>query len=215
MENVQKWQYECIAKNIVEVLQNKKYDSVYAENIAAARQAVLDKIPKRSSITLGGSMTVSALDLYDTFKSSDYRLYDRYDPALTLAQDFEVRRQGMLADYLVTGTNAITENGQLVNVDCCGNRVAGIVFGPKNVIVVTGVNKVVENLEEALKRLKKIAPMNAKRLGHDVPCACTSRCNEEACNTHARMCNYISIVDNGGEIPGRFTIIVIPETIGL
>lgn len=121
---------KALAHNIIKVLLNKGYNAVYAEDKTAARKIVLESIPKGSSIALGGSITIDELKLLETFRSSDYRLYDRYAPGLTSEQDHEIRRQSMVADYLVTGTNAVTQKGELVNVDCSGNKTAGMIFGP-------------------------------------------------------------------------------------
>jgi L-lactate utilization protein LutB len=215
MEDTKKMDYEASARNIIEVLLEEGYHAVYAADKTAARKIVLDTIQKGSSISLGGSITIEELDLLETFRSTDYRLYDRYDPKLTSEQDHELRRQSMIADYLVTSTNAITKKGELVNIDCSGNKTAGMIFGPKHVVIVAGVNKIVENLDEAMKRLYYIAPRNSKRSHHyENPCVATGKCCEEQCNTRKRMCNYISIINNGRKYEGRYTIVVIPEEIG-
>ena len=214
MEDSKEAKNRALAHSIIEVLLNKGYNAVYAEDKTAARKIVLDSIPKGSSISLGGSITIDELNLLETFRSADYRLYDRYAPGLTSEQDHEIRRQSMIADYLVTGTNAVTQKGELVNVDCSGNKTAGMVFGPKHVVIVTGINKIVANLDEAMTRLYEIAPLNAKRVGHKTPCTVTGKCCEEECNTHARMCNYISIINNGRKYEGKYLIVIIPEEIG-
>jgi hypothetical protein len=118
----------------------------------------------------------------------------------------------MLADYLVTSTTALTRNGELVNTDSSGNRVAGMIFGPKNVIVVCGVNKIVDTIDDAFKRIRETAPMNAKRLGHDAPCVNTGVCVD--CQVPGRICNYSGIIHNGRKVPGRITVIIVAEDLG-
>ena len=106
----------------------------------------------------------------------------------------------------------ITRQGQIVNMDSSGNRVAGIIFGPRQVIIVAGTNKVVDTLDDALKRIKTIAPLNAKRLGHQTPCAETGKCMD--CQIPARICNSIGIVNHGMKFDGRITVIMIAEELG-
>jgi len=214
MKDTKKWRNEILARDIIKVLLEKGYGAVYAADKATARQIILDSIPKGSSITLGGSVTLDEMDLLETFRSSDYKLYDRYAKGITSEEDHELRRIAVTADYLVTGTNAITRKGELVNIDCSGNKTAGMVFGSKHVVIVTGVNKIVDNLDDAMKRLYDIAPLNAKRVGHTPPCTLTGRCCDEECNDEQRMCNYISIINNGRKYKGKYIIVVIPEEIG-
>lgn len=211
MNQIKKWQYQCIAKEMVDVLNAKHYDAFYAEDLQEARKMVLGMIPKDSSIALGGSVTLGEMDLLNTFRSSDYRLFDRYQD-LPWEEIVEIYRQSLLADFLVTGTNAITRNGELVNMDCSGNRVAGMIFGPKRVIVVAGVNKVVNDLDEAMKRIKRIAPLNAKRISHKTPCTQTGKCMD--CQIQARICNYLTVINHGMKFDGRITVIMVAEETG-
>lgn len=212
MNQYKKWQMQCMAKEAVEILSKSHYDAHYAENIEEARKFVLGTIPKGVSIALGGSETINDLNIIDTFRNGNYKLYDRYDKSLPHEQVVEIMRQSLLADFLVTGTNAITRNGELVNMDCSGNRVAGMIFGPKRVIVVTGANKLVDNIDDAIKRIKSIAPMNAKRIKHETPCAETGRCMD--CHIKKRLCNYMTVIYNGWKFEGRITVVVIAEELG-
>ncbi len=211
MNKFMKWQSQLIAKEMVDILTKKQYDAHYAEDLNEAKKLILDMIPKESSIAVGGSETLSAMDLINIFRNGNYKFFDRYQD-IPFEETVEIYRQSMLADFLVSGTNAITRNGELVNVDSSGNRVAGMIFGPKRVIVVSGTNKVVDTLEDALKRLKEIAPMNCERVGHDTPCRNTGRCMD--CQIQARMCNSIGIINHGMKFEGRISIIMIAEEIG-
>lgn len=211
MNTYQKWQYQCIAKETVDVLRKKQYDAYYAEDLAEARKMVLERIPEGSSIALGGSETLTAMDIIDTLRSDKYKLFDRYQKR-PHEEIVEIMRQSLLADVLLTGTNAITRQGELVNIDCSGNRVAGMIFGPKKVIIVAGANKVVDTLDDAMQRLKQIAPLNAKRIKHETPCTETGRCMD--CQTPKRVCNYVTITYHGMKFPGRLVVILVAEAAG-
>jgi hypothetical protein len=211
MNTYRKWQYQCIAKEMVPILNNLQYNAHYAEDLAAARKLVLDMIPAGASIALGGSETLTAMNLLDTLRSDKYRLFDRYQN-LPHEQIVEIMRQSLLADVLLTGTNAITRKGELVNLDCSGNRVAGMIFGPKKVIIVAGANKVVDTLDDAMQRVKQIAPLNAKRIKHQTPCVETGRCMD--CHIQPRLCNYLTVTYHGMKFPGRLTVILIAEETG-
>lgn len=211
MDKIKKWKYQCDAKEMVSILNDKYYNAIYAENIEEARAKVLELIPNGSSIALGGSVTLNQLDLIEPFRSDDYKLYDRYKD-VPFAETVEIMRQSMLADYLVTSTNAVTRNGELVNMDSTGNRAAAMIFGPKKVIVIVGANKLVTDMEEARERIKEVAILNAKRIRHKSPCTETAKCSD--CNVKDRICNYISVVNNGRKFEDRFTVIVVAEELG-
>lgn len=211
MDNFKKWKLQCDGKEIVNILNEKKYNAIYVDTIEQAREKLLEMVPKKSSIALGGSVTLNELDIISHFREGDYNLYDRYQK-LPFPEIVEIMRQSMVADFLITSTNAITRKGELVNMDCSGNRAAGIIFGPKNVIVIAGANKVVKNLDDAMNRIENVAIMNAKRINHKTPCAITGIC--EDCNVQDRVCNYVSIVKQGGKFKNRITVIVIGDEVG-
>jgi hypothetical protein len=210
-EETIKWSLANTAKEAVDILHKHRYDAVYADTVEQARDLVLGLISKGSSVALGGSVTLDRIHMVETFREGDYRFYDRYQK-LPFAETVEIMRQSMTADFLVTSVNAITRNGELVCLDCTGNRAAGMLFGPRRVIVVAGANKVVDTIDEAIKRTKEIAPLNVKRLGHKAPCVETGRCSD--CDVPGRMCNGLSVIRYGGKFPGRFTIIMVGESAG-
>lgn len=211
MNQYQKWKAQMVAAEMVEILNARSYRAFYAEDLDAAKKLVLEMIPLGSSVALGGSETLNAMGMVDTFRNGDYQFFDRYQQ-LPFPEIVEIYRQSLLADFLVTGANAITRKGEIVNMDSSGNRVAGTIFGPRRVIIVAGVNKVVDDLEEALKRIKQIAPMNAKRLGHQTPCAVTGKCMD--CQTPERICNSIGIINHGMKFEGRISVLIIAEEVG-
>jgi len=211
MNKYKKMQYQLIAKEMVTVLNEKGYISYYAEDKEEAKEKILSLIPEGASISVGGSETLGAMNMTEEFRNEKYKFFDRFQP-MPYEELYEIYRQSLLSDYFVSSTNAITRKGQLVNTDSSGNRVASMIIGPKKVIIVVGANKVVDDLDEALKRIKKIAPMNATRVGHKTPCVKTGKCME--CEIEDSVCNYTAIIENGRKEPGRITIIMIAEELG-
>lgn len=211
MKDLKKWQRQAIAKEMVDVLISNAFDTYYADDLDEAKKIVLGLIPKDVTIGLGGSVTLEEMGLLDTFKHGQYKLIDRYNQPSWEAT-VQAYKDGQHADYFVTSTNAITRSGELVNVDCSGNRVSSMIFGPDRVIIVAGVNKVVDTLDDAMKRLKHIAPLNCNRVGHNTPCRETGKC--EDCKIQPRMCNYTTIIHHGMKFPGRISIVLIAEDIG-
>lgn len=211
MNDFIKWKYQCLAKDMVERLNEKKYDAHYADNFEEAKKIVLDMIPEGATIGLGGSMTIRQMGLVEEFRSEKYNLIDRYSTK-SWEEEVEAYRKALLSDFFVSGTSCITKNGEIVNTDSSGNRVAALTFGPKRVIIIAGANKIVDDLDAAMKRLKYIAPMNCKRLNHKTPCAVTGIC--EDCQIQARMCNYTSIIHHGMKVEGRISVILVADEAG-
>ena len=188
-----------------------------ATDIAAAHAHVMQTILPRikpQTITWGGSMTFVATGLYATLKDMpDVKVLDTFDKNLSPEEALARRRQSLLVDLFITGTNAITEQGHLVNLDMIGNRIGGITFGPVHVVILVGRNKIVPTLEAAMTRIKNyVAPANAMRLDKKTPCIKTATC--EACKSPDRICNTWTITEKSFP-PGRVTVILIDEDLGL
>lgn len=213
MDAVQKWANERRIADLIEVLKERDFDAVMAKDKDDARRIVMDMIPEGSKIAVGGSVTLNETGILDEIRSDKYNFIDRYNTK-SFEEMLDKYREGYYADVFVSSTNAITMEGQLVNIDCTGNRTSQIVFGPKKVIIVAGVNKIVENIEEGIKRAKSIAPMNARRITHKVPCATDDNIKCSECRSNARVCNVTSIVDGCHYFPKRITVVMVPENIG-
>lgn len=213
MDAVQKWANERRIADLIEVLKERDFDAVMAKDKDDARRIVMDMIPEGSKIAVGGSVTLNETGILDEIRSDKYNFIDRYNTK-SFEEMLDKYREGYYADVFVSSTNAITMGGQLVNIDCTGNRTSQIVFGPKKVIIVAGVNKIVENVEEGIKRAKSIAPMNARRITHKVPCATDDNIKCSECRSNARVCNVTSIVDGCHYFPKRITVVMVPENIG-
>ncbi len=212
METIKQWKNICKAKTIVAVLNKKHFKASYVLNLAEAKEKLIAMIDDGASVALGGSTTLSDMGIVDVLRNGNYAFFDRYQNLPFDPDIVDIHRKSLTADFLLTGTNAITKQGELVNTDCTGNRVAPMIFGPKNVIIVAGVNKIVENLEDAFKRIREIAPMNSKRIKHETPCVETGYCVD--CDCKKRICNFTTIIHNGIKFEGRIKIIIIADEAG-
>ena len=215
MDAVQKWNMELRAQEIVEILKEHKFDAHYAEDVENAKKIMQDLIPPGAKIAVGGSVTLGSTGILDeVIRSPKYQFIDR-DAAKDYEDMLNLYREGLTSDVFVSSVNAITKEGQLVCIDCTGNRVSSIIFGPKKVIIVAGVNKVCDTLEDGIKRAKAIAPLNARRIPHkDAACYEDGVCRREHCKSHGRVCNAIGIVDGCYYSPGRISVIIVPEELG-
>jgi hypothetical protein len=183
----------------------------------AAKNLCLDRlIPAAApgSISWGGSMTFTESGLYEAIKTrSDLNIIDPYDKSLSPEETHERRRRALLADLFITGTNAVTERGHLVNLDMIGNRVAALTFGPRAVIVLVGRNKIVPDLPAAMDRIKGYAaPANVMRLDKKTPCATTGRCQD--CKAPDRICNHWTITEKSFP-KHRINVVLINQDMGL
>ncbi len=202
--------------DLKEVLDANNFETFIVESTDAAKSIVLEKIiPKLApkSVSWGGSITFVATGLYDLLKkNNNLNVLDTYDKNLSPEEGLERRRQSLLVDLFITGSNAVTEAGQLVNLDMFGNRICGITFGPKNVIVIVGRNKIVPDLDDAMFRIKNYAaPVNAMRLDKKTPCAKTSFCSE--CKSPDRICNTWTITEKSFP-KGRVKVVLINQDLG-
>ena len=209
------WQLRL--ENLKEALVSNNFEVFIANNAREAGRMVMDKVlPKLApkTISWGGSMTFVATELYDMLKAyPNAEILDTFDKSLSPEESLERRRESLLVDLFITGTNAVTRSGELVNLDMIGNRVSGITFGPRNVVVMVGRNKVVEDLEAAIERIKDYAaPVNAMRLNKKTPCAKTGVCEE--CKSPERICNSWTITQKSFP-KGRIKVVLINENLGL
>ena len=203
--------------DIKAALESNNFEVFLADNKEDAHKIVLeDIIPPLNARTVswGGSMTVIASGIYHHLKeNSDLEVLDTLDKKIPQDDMIERRRQSLLVDLFITGTNAVTETGQLVNLDMIGNRICALTFGPKWVILLIGRNKIVADLDEAMYRIKNYAaPANSMRLDKKTPCVKTSYCEE--CKSPDRICNTWTITEKSFP-KGRVKIVLINEELGL
>ena len=198
-------------------LESNNFDVFLADNMQMASAVVIeDIIPQLNvkSLSWGGSMTFTATGLYEQLKAAqDLEVLDTFDKNISSEEMLERRRKALLVDLFITGTNAVTETGQLVNLDMIGNRIGALTFGPKWVIILVGRNKLVADLDEAMFRVKNyVAPTNSMRLDKKTPCIKTSYCQE--CESPDRICNTWTITEKSFP-KKRVKIVLINEDLGL
>jgi len=192
-------------------LRDRNIDAEYVDNADQARDKVSFMISNNSTVGIGGSITVQELDLENLLLSKDCIVFWHWHGKNQEEQD-AIRRKAMNADVYICSSNALTLDGKLVNIDGTGNRVGAMVFGPRRVIIIVGVNKLTENLHTALERIKtKACPPNARRLKKKTPCAETDQCPD--CSSPDRMCNVTTIIEGK---PGslEMNVIIVGEELG-
>lgn len=199
------------AATVISKLQHRNIDGYFCETSEEAVQKALELMPEGSVISWGGSMTLTECGLMDAIRQKNYTLIDRMT-ASTPQEKREIYAKTVMADYYLMSTNAITMDGELVNIDGFCNRVACLCAGPEHVIIIAGMNKVVANVEAGLDRIRtKAAPANTTRLGKHTPCAKTGVCGN--CFSPDCICSQTVITRRSG-IPGRIKIILVNEDLG-
>jgi L-lactate utilization protein LutB len=186
---------EKIAESLIKNLNRRRMAASYAPTARQAREEVLAMIPPGSTVSRCGSMSLVEMGLWEELaKVPGIKVIDPYAPNLSPEVASDLRRQGLLADFMITSSNALTLDGKIVNLDGFGNRVAAMCFGPKKVILVIGMNKVAPDLDSAMARVKHLAaPINAIRLNRATPCVETGLCYD--CKSPERICNMWSIIE--------------------
>ena len=206
-------------ENTIKALKNNNMEAFYFENSKEALEKLVSLISKDKTTAFGGSVTVNQTGIYQYLKENGYNLLDRFEKGLTREEITEIFKKSFFADYYVTGCNAITENGCLFNVDGNGNRVAAMLFGPEEVFVIAGVNKIVKDLEEAKERVRKTAaPLNTKRLSCETYCKTKGECvamGKEmgyGCASEQRICaDYVLMSRQRND---RIKVFLINEELG-
>jgi L-lactate utilization protein LutB len=215
MQNKKYWKLRL--NNCKSALVNNNFDAFIAETPSDAKRILIDQILPEidtRNVSWGDSLTLYETGILQYFKEkSGFKLIETFGEHISREKSMERRREAILADLFFTGTNAVIKTGVLVNLDMIGNRVGGITFGPKYVVIVVGRNKIVSNLEEGMNRIKVIAaPANAIRHGKKTPCRKTAYCMD--CKSPDRICNIWSIQEKSYP-KGRIKVILINRDLGL
>ncbi|WZL72744.1 lactate utilization protein [Clostridiaceae bacterium 35-E11] len=204
-----------IEKRVERTIKNleKNYMRGYfVQNEEEAVKKIQELIHDGDTVSVGGSMTLFEVGAMDLLRNGKYHFLDRYEEGLTADQLKDIYRKSFAADAYLTSSNALTEEGELYNVDGRGNRVAAMLYGPDKVIVVVGINKIVKNLEEAIIRNREwAAPANAKRLSRSTPCATVGCCMD--CNSKERICNEYTLIKKQMD-PERMHVIIVNKALG-
>ncbi len=215
MLEARKWYEDLRVENTLTSLRRNGFEALYLPTVEEAVSKVVGMVPEGSIVGIGGSVTLREMGLLKALEERGVELADHWEARKRGASGEEVmriRRLHLNSDVFITSTNAITETGELINVDGTGQRVAAMIFGPKKVIVVAGVNKIVGDLDEGLWRASNVAsPMNAKRLSRKTPCAKTGECSD--CDSPERICNITTVIHRRPRSTD-LTVILVGEELG-
>ncbi len=203
-------------KTTLRALEANRFEVEFVENRGEAVKIILDLIPRSGVVGIGDSATIRQLSILDELKKRGSKIINPFTEEFTINKPHlrgEVQIEALLSDVFLTSSNGVTIDGRIVNVDAVGNRVVGMIFGPKKVIIIVGKNKIVNNVDEALDRIRNvIAPYHAWKKRFKTPCATTRVCSD--CDALDRICNVTTILNKR---PRRIdaTVVVINEDLGL
>lgn len=212
MDDFNNWHKDLLGEKVAQALTKNNFKAIYVKTRDEAVREALKLIEPNATIGVGGSATVKELGLPDMLEGQGHVVFDHGKPGLSREEVLEMRRKQLTSDVFLTGTNAITLDGKLVNVDASGNRVAAMIFGPKKVIIIAGVNKIVDNVEAAERRIQLYAaPINNKRLNRQNPCIATGVCMD--CQSASRICNITTVIHKKPSVTDA-TVIIVGEQMG-
>lgn len=202
---------EKLGAKVVKAMESRHFEAYYCgTKKEEALKKALELIPEGSVVAWGGSVTMNEIGLSEALHSGNYQLIDR--DAAPPEERRKLMRQGLLADYFISGANAVSEDGEIVNIDGMGNRVGAIVYGPDHVVIIAGMNKVAKTLEDAVKRARTIAaPINKQRFGGTTPCVKTGSCGD--CKAEDCICCQM-LVTRVCRPAGRIKVILVGEDLG-
>jgi L-lactate utilization protein LutB len=202
-----------LGAHVVKALKSRFFDAWYVDDSAAALEKAVSLIPKDHVVSWGGSATLDETGIKEKLEREGYKTVDR-DKAPSREERAEIMRQALLCDTFLTGCNAISEDGQLVNIDGFGNRVAAMIFGPRQVIVIAGMNKLAKTLDDAVVRARTIAaPRNTQRFPDSkTPCNQTGSCAD--CKSPDSICSFIVTI-RLCKPANRIKVILVGEDLGL
>lgn len=202
--------YDVLGPRVAEAMKKRCFEAYYCSTAAEAAEMVLSLIPAEDSVAWGGSVTLNQLGIKDALRQRGQTMIDR--DTVPPEEREETMRRAVLADTFLMSSNAVTEDGQLFNIDGKGNRVAALCFGPKSVIVVAGMNKVVKDLDAAYSRVRSYAaPVNAKRLDCKTPCAATGECAD--CVSPDCICANM-VTTRYSRPNGKIKVVLVGEELG-
>ena len=202
---------KLLAEKTIEGLEKRNMQGFYAENKEEAVKIALSLIPEGSVVSWGGSATLQETGLINTLKNNNYQCLDRNDVESKEEKE-EIAHKALNADYYLMSTNAMTIDGQLINIDGNGNRVAALIYGPKNVIIVTGINKICDTYDSALSRARNKASIpNVIRFDCNTPCKKTGKCMD-CLSPETVCCQFVHT--RFSRIKDRIKVIIVGENLG-
>ena len=214
MDPIRDWFVEDRGRRAAEALKRRDFNAHYVENQDKAREMILKEVPPGATVGVGGSVTIRGLKVLEALKARGHEVLDHWEvPRDPRGESFIVRRGQQTSDVFLASTNAITLEGQLVNIDGAGNRVNALAFGPKKAIVVAGVNKIAANLDSAIRRIKEVAvPLNCRRLNISPPCIQAGKCVD--CRVPQRTCRITTIIEWKPPFFSDYLVIIVGENLG-
>jgi hypothetical protein len=213
MEQWERWFREKQVERTINALKKNNFEALFVSDSKAALDEVMRRIPDGTTVAVGGSQTLMQIGFPDAIKGRKINFISPAQQAQNDEERVELIRKTFSADFFLSSTNAVTEDGKLFNIDGFGNRVGAMLIGPRQVIIVSGVNKIVKDIEAAEKRVKEwAAPQNAKRINRKTPCVETGVCSD--CNSSDRICNIYVVL---AKKPSRteVTVILVGENLGI
>ena len=205
-----------LSEKVIKALQKRHFDALYCENAIEALNKITQLVTKEETISWGGSVTLEQTGIIKHLVENGYNVINR-DSAKTPEEKAQLLRKGLLCDTFLMSSNAISEDGQLVNIDGTGNRVAALCYGPKRIIVVAGMNKIVKNVQDALTRARnRAAPVNMQRINavmshRETPCSYTGSCAD--CLSEDSICAQI-VITRLCKPAGKITVLLVNEELG-
>ncbi len=209
--SVKKDYYKKLADTVIKGLTKRHMEGHYCENIKEAKELAMSLVAEGSTAAWGGSVTLDEVGILDALRNrSDISLFDR-TKATSPEETKKIFHDSLSCDYYFMSSNAITQDGELVNIDGTGNRVAALIYGPEHVIILAGMNKIATNVEEAIRRSRNVAAsQNCIRLNKNNPCAANGVCGNCLTDT---ICDQI-VITRASRIPNRIKVILIGEELG-
>ncbi len=216
-QEMSQWHRKKWAEQAIKNLRKNYFAASYVEGAKDALALIMTMLPPEAEIGLGDSLTLKEIGVLRAMEERGANLLNPWRPGISREKSLALRRQAFTADIFLTGTNAVTLDGKLVSIDGLGNRVAAMIFGPKKVIVVAGVNKIVKDVEDALWRIKNVAaPVNARK--HDYPPDLRPPCSEggfcRECLPPRRLCCNTVIIEGCSRDKERITVLIVGEELG-
>ncbi len=209
--NVREMRNEVLANRVVKNLESRNMEAYFVKTKEEALKKALELIPEGSSISWGGTASAKEIGLLDAVHEGNYEVYDR-EEAQTPELKNEIAHKALDCDFFIGSTNALAENGVMVNIDGNANRVAAFAFGPKNVLLIVGMNKVVKSEEDAMSRARnEAAPINAQRFELDTPCSKNGMCYD--CKSPDCICCQI-LITRYSRVAKRIKVILVDENLG-
>jgi L-lactate utilization protein LutB len=194
MDSVKEWHIDKTLQRTMTALKARQFDAYSFRKPEDLAQEILKQVVPGATVGMGGSVGLRELGLPKALEKKGVLVLDTWRDGLTPEEVLDLRLRHLSCDIFLSGINALTEKGEIVNMDGIGNRIGAMTFGPRKVILVAGINKIVPDLPAAFERIKRVAaPMNARRMGLPLPCAETGQCHD--CQSDLRICRALSIIE--------------------